>query len=209
MNFRDIIKSVSGACCAAAVLSGVDVRGMDNDPEKNSEFVRLASLRHSDPSFYASICISFPYFLGCCGNYPEKWPRALANISQSVVLLRSAKFNDDLKYARPAVSGISSSYTFNEIVEFCRSDLCDVNSRETLFSLFHLVPMVIRGLPALSEKEKAIKGVLTSYFPDKVVADFTIFLEEVTSTKPLVSMENASLFQGVSNVVSAHMDSNF
>jgi hypothetical protein len=213
MMFRDMMRCVSGVCCAAVVMYANGALGMVEkmvgDPEKNSELVQLASLRQSDPSFYASIHISFPCFLGCCGEYPEKWPAWLARISQSVALLRSGKFSDDIKYARPAVSGISSSYTFEEIVKFCHSDLCDTSSRETLSSLFHLVPMVIRELPVLSEKEKAIKGVLTSYFPNKVVADYTAFLEKITPTKPLVSMEDAPLFRSVCHTVDAHMDSNF
>jgi hypothetical protein len=184
------------------------VCGMD-EAKKNDEFAQLANLKHSDPSFYVPICSDFPSFLGCCSFYPEKWPRAIANISQNVALLRSAQFIDDIKYAKPAIGEISSMYAFKEMVKFCHSDLCDAGSMETLSSLFHLVPMVIRGLPILSEKEKAIKGILTSYFPDKVIADYATFLEKMTSTKHLVSMEDASLFQSVSNVVNAHIHSNF
>jgi hypothetical protein len=202
------MKNVCGVCYAAVVMSCGGVWGMMDETKKNGEFVQLANLKQSDPSFYAPICIDFPYFLGCCGTYPEKWPIALVNISQNVSILQSAHF-EDLAYARLAIVRMSSSYAFKEIVKFCESDLCDAGSREALSSLFHLVPMVIRGLPILSEKGKAIKGVLTSYFPDKVIADYTTFLEKMTSTKHLVSMEDASLFQSVSNVVNTHMDSNF
>jgi hypothetical protein len=212
MKFHDIVKSMSGVCCTAVGCCGGNVSGMDDvkgdNSEKNNELVQLVSLRQSDPYFYASICISFPCFLGCCGNHLEKWPDALEHISKSVTLLRSAKFNDDLEYARPAVSRISSMYTFKNMVKFCHSDFCDASSREILSSLFHLVPLVMRRLPILSEWEKIIKGA-TSYFPDEVIADYTVFLENIIPVKPLISMEDASLFQRVYDIFSAHIISNF
>jgi hypothetical protein len=152
------------------------------------------TLDRRDPYFYAPIGIDFPCFLGFCRGHRDCWPAALHNISQNLEALQCAEFRENLKHARLAIFRISHPYAFEEVVEFCKSDNCDLHCKKALKSLFAIVPNVIRSLPLPSKNPPSVN--------DEVAMEFTTFIKTMNETLPgpLVSAKDAALFSKVAEL---------
>jgi hypothetical protein len=178
---------LSGVCCALLSWSGI-VSGMmmeDGGKIENREEHAEFKDPFSNMSF-GPISTNFPCFLGSIPT-PSEWPRALANIAKNVEVLNMEQYANKLPLAFTAIDYLTSC-DFAKLVTFCESDSCDPKSREILFSLFLLVPKILRT----SRPHKGKKRLLS---------DFTRFLDNIQPTRPLVSASDEALFCRVSEMI--------
>jgi hypothetical protein len=179
---------LSGVCCALLSWSGIimveKVESMEiEDRGEISKFEEPSS-----DTLFCQITIDFPCFLGSGGApIPSHWPRALAYAARDVAALHKEQYVNKLPCAFTAINYLTA-LDFANVVAFCESDSCDTNSRGTLLSLFSLVPKILHTLQPYKGKKR-----LTN--------DFRRFLDNVQSTRPLVSISDEALFRRVSKMI--------
>jgi hypothetical protein len=184
MMLRDIMRCVSSACCAAAVMMCASgVLGMVEVAD-GVEKLNMIPVSSSFDKFKA-IDFDFCRFLsGSRSSSTRNWSEEIQNISQNISDLLMATSDSDIRYAYGSIYGICS-YRFNDFCNFCSTLSEKSLDRHVVVSFLTLIPRVLASLPSAEENGHTAKA-------------FSEFLANVSLTSStLVTSSSRSLFKEV------------
>ncbi|MDR0632129.1 MAG: hypothetical protein LBF54_02750 [Holosporaceae bacterium] len=143
MMFRDMMRCVSGACCAAVMMCGAsmveDAKGMNDDHKTQDEY-DMASL--------SPIVIDFPFLVSSKPWIePLEWCRLFELISPNVEFMLNV---GDVSYSLDAIR-IFCSGAFESFVSFVGSSYCDSVATNRVISFFNLFPLALHDIIAPHE----------------------------------------------------------
>jgi hypothetical protein len=202
MMFRDMMRCVGGVCCAAVMVCGMDVTGMNGRNVTDWNVIKKNDT-HFDGVSFTSLSVNFPVFLGSSASaIPSEWPRALDDISEEVSALQLEQYAHCWPSAYAAINRMSH-FAFKDLVAFCESSFCALSHRATLLSLISLVPNVLGKFSVPADEDTIfIYNLPSSSDMEKLICDFNIFLTKIPpSPFPIVSISDASVFQRVSDTL--------
>jgi hypothetical protein len=195
MMFRDIVRGVCGACCAAVMMCASGVLGMDSHNESSADtMAELAyKLRDSNLTTFNSRIVNIPY------PTPSEWQESFKMIEEGMAILSSFPEYWVMRFIKSSI--IAFPCRFLSFADFCSSEFFDEESRARVIMFLTLCKRAFAALPH-NHSEHVVKEFKS------IIQDRSKYIEEGLgnvicrqSSLSLVLTSDAPLFEEMSRIM--------